>query len=240
MPGGRLTDQDRQRIAEGLAEGHTFADIARSLGRPKSTISREVARNGGTEHYEPGRAQQATRERARRRGPSPRPGAAYGCDDAAVEAFAEQLTELVVAAGTPRMAARVLSCLYTTDSGSITSAELVARLRVSPASISTAIAYLEAQDLVARERGERRRERYVINDGVWMRNLETSVRHNVMLAEAARQGAGILGRGTPAGARLDRLGLVLGHVAEDMDRSIKHWGRKFSRSTRDASGDYDV
>ncbi|MEV4086954.1 helix-turn-helix domain-containing protein, partial [Nonomuraea fuscirosea] len=45
MPGGRLTHDDRRRIASWLAEGLGYAEIARRLGRPTSTISREVARN---------------------------------------------------------------------------------------------------------------------------------------------------------------------------------------------------
>ena len=43
MPGGRLTQEDRRHIAAGLAEGLGYAEIARRLGRPTSTVSREVA-----------------------------------------------------------------------------------------------------------------------------------------------------------------------------------------------------
>ncbi|MFB4271511.1 MarR family transcriptional regulator [Nonomuraea sp. GTA35] len=51
-----------------------------------------------------------------------------------------------------RMAARVLACLYITDSGTLTAAELVQRLHVSPASISHTVAFLEQQGLIKRER----------------------------------------------------------------------------------------
>ncbi|MFD0661872.1 helix-turn-helix domain-containing protein [Thermocatellispora tengchongensis] len=47
MPGGRLTYEDRQAIASGLADGLDYAEIARRLARPTSTVTREVARNGG-------------------------------------------------------------------------------------------------------------------------------------------------------------------------------------------------
>lgn len=47
MPGGRLTQQERQQIALGLGDGLAYAEIARRLERPTSTITREVMRNGG-------------------------------------------------------------------------------------------------------------------------------------------------------------------------------------------------
>ncbi|WP_425569311.1 helix-turn-helix domain-containing protein [Nonomuraea salmonea] len=73
MPEGRLTRQDRQRIAAGLAEGRSYAEIARRLDRPTSTVSREVGRNGGPSDYRPERAHQAAARRARRRTPARSP-----------------------------------------------------------------------------------------------------------------------------------------------------------------------
>ncbi|GAA5768158.1 hypothetical protein Aros01_04666 [Streptosporangium roseum] len=74
-----------------------------------------------------------------------------------------------------------------TDSGSLTSAELVRRLQVSPASISKAVGYLEAQELIRRERDPRRRaERYVIDDSVWYQAMVASARANALLADTAR------------------------------------------------------
>ncbi|MEW2556860.1 helix-turn-helix domain-containing protein, partial [Streptomyces zhihengii] len=66
MPGGRLTQQERQRIAAGLADGLSYAEIGRRLERPTSTISREVSRNGGPGRYRPQQAHLATVRRARR------------------------------------------------------------------------------------------------------------------------------------------------------------------------------
>lgn len=42
----QLTSQERDLLGILLAEGHTKAEIARRLGRDKSTISRELTRNG--------------------------------------------------------------------------------------------------------------------------------------------------------------------------------------------------
>jgi len=51
MPGGRLTRQERQQIALGLADDLSYAEIARRLDRPTSTVTREVMRNGGPTGY---------------------------------------------------------------------------------------------------------------------------------------------------------------------------------------------
>lgn len=66
MPGARLTLDEREEIALGIASKRSFADIARQLGRPTSTVSREVDRNGGAGRYRATEAQRATDQRARR------------------------------------------------------------------------------------------------------------------------------------------------------------------------------
>ncbi|GAA4984233.1 hypothetical protein GCM10025734_06900 [Kitasatospora paranensis] len=74
MPGGRLTQQERQQIALGLADNLPYAEIARRLDRPTSTITREVMRNGGPTAYRADLAHRATEHRAHRRRPAT-PGA---------------------------------------------------------------------------------------------------------------------------------------------------------------------
>jgi len=61
-----LSLENREEISRGLALGESFAQIARRLGRPTSTVSREVNRNGGRHDYRAARADRGTRERARR------------------------------------------------------------------------------------------------------------------------------------------------------------------------------
>lgn len=63
---GRLTIRDREQILVGLHRGAPLAAIARSLSRPTSTISREIAANGGRDGYAAWRAHQRARARARR------------------------------------------------------------------------------------------------------------------------------------------------------------------------------
>ena len=57
---------DREAISRGLASDRSLRDIARELNRAPSTISREVARNGGAVRYRAASAEQATWKRAAR------------------------------------------------------------------------------------------------------------------------------------------------------------------------------
>lgn len=59
MPGGRLIRQERLQIALGLADSLPHAEIARRLGRPTSTITREAMRGGGPTAYRPDHAHRA-------------------------------------------------------------------------------------------------------------------------------------------------------------------------------------
>ena len=51
-PSGRhLSFTERERISRGLAAGERPTQIARALGRPTSTVTREIERNGGPRRY---------------------------------------------------------------------------------------------------------------------------------------------------------------------------------------------
>jgi DNA-binding transcriptional regulator GbsR (MarR family) len=222
MPGGRLTQQDRLLIATRLTAGHGYAEIARELNRPTSTISREVTRNGGRAGYRAEHAQLATGSRARRRknstpaesGPATD---AYGRDRSAVRGYAELFAETMVETGLPRMASRVLSSLYTADAASLTAAELVRDLKVSPASISKAINYLEALELVRREPDPgQRHEHYLIAEDIWIQAWRTSARANANWAGTARKGAELFDPATPTGRRLERMSQFFQQLSDDM------------------------
>lgn len=229
MPGGRLTGEDRRHIAAGLAEGLGYAEIGRRLGRPASTVMREVTRNGGPDDYGADRAHEATRHRARRRKQAQPPApptteGGYGRDPQAVVDFTESFTALLVQQGLPRMESRVLACLYITDSGALTAADLVQRLRVSPASVSHAVAFLEQQGMLKRERTPgARRERYVVDDELWIRTLLAALRMNEDLAAASQRGAEILGAETPAGARFESSAEFLLLVSDAFRQVVERW-----------------
>jgi IS30 family transposase len=62
----RLSEQEREEISRGLAGGLSIRTIADGLGRAPSTISREVARNGGRCAYRATKAEVRASEQAAR------------------------------------------------------------------------------------------------------------------------------------------------------------------------------
>jgi hypothetical protein len=101
------------------------------------------------------------------------------------------------------MPARVFSALLVTDSGRLTAAELGELLGASPAAISGAVRYLEQVGMIGRQREPgSRRDVYLLRNDLW---YEISLGRDQLLAHwanAARDGAEILGPDTPAGRRL--------------------------------------
>ncbi|MDG4764113.1 helix-turn-helix domain-containing protein [Solwaraspora sp. WMMD406] len=142
------------------------------------------------------------------------------------------------------MTARVLVGLFISDSGALTAAELVNRLQVSPASISKSIAFLERIGFVARQRtAGQRRDRYAVDDGLWYRAWSIRVRVFQTWAEAAADGAAVLGPGTSAGDRLHLMGEFFGLVVRDVERITADWqaflsarGARVEMTRADSSG----
>ena len=217
MPGSRLSYQDRMEIAAGLAGGLGYAEIARRLGRPTSTVSREVLRNGRPGDYRADRAHEATRGRARRIEGAP--ADAHGRDPDVVRAYEEGFAAMMTRTGLPRMPARVLVGLLTSRDGVLSAAELVQRLRVSPASVSKGVAYLEQIGLV-------RRERYAADSDVWYLACLQVVQLCGMWEAAARQGAELFD-GTAAGARLADVSRYFEHIGLDLAAAAEHWRQVF-------------
>ena len=66
----QLTLAEREEISRGIAAGLSARAIARRIDRPSSTVSREIARNGGRDAYRALVADAAAFDRARRPKPS--------------------------------------------------------------------------------------------------------------------------------------------------------------------------
>jgi DNA-binding transcriptional regulator GbsR (MarR family) len=223
MPGSRLTRHDRRVIATGLADGLGYAEIARRLARPTSTISREVTRNGGPADYDPDTAHRATKRRVRQ----PKPGAdsvALPRGPESVRAVEQRLAATLAGTGVPSMSARVLAALLTTDDAGMSAAELGQHLRVSSSAVSKAVGRLGEQGLIRRERpAQRRAERYAMDPDAWFQAFLVSAQRNHELADTARRGSDLLGRSTPAGARLHALSRFHQQLTNDIIERARHW-----------------
>ena len=73
-PYKRVTDEERDTVAQRLAEGHTKSDIAREIGRDRSTVTNEVKRNryangvyAATHASQQARRRSASRRRGKRK-----------------------------------------------------------------------------------------------------------------------------------------------------------------------------
>ena len=58
--------EEREEISRGIAVGQSIRQIALGLGRAPSTVSREIRRNGGSQHYRANRADRSAWQRALR------------------------------------------------------------------------------------------------------------------------------------------------------------------------------
>ncbi|MFE3194193.1 helix-turn-helix domain-containing protein [Nocardia sp. NPDC059240] len=238
MPGSRLSRADRELIGAGLARGLDHAEIARRLGRPTSTVTREVARNGGPGRYRADLAQLATTHRARR---TPRPPAAPPSEAAEIPGmpaeFVAELTGVLIDNGMPRTAAGVLAHLFTVESASATALELAVRLRVSPATISHAVHVLMQQGLVVRTRDAgSRRHRYSLDEEAGYRSALIGFTANRRLAATVRRGANLLGPGSVAAARLEMSGRFLEALGDDVLRAAEHHWRTIVRTPTGSAG----
>jgi IS30 family transposase len=61
-----LTVAEREEVSRSIAAGSSSRAIAAKIGRSPSTVSREIARNGGRAHYRAMDAEQAAWDRGRR------------------------------------------------------------------------------------------------------------------------------------------------------------------------------
>ncbi|MFI5618098.1 GbsR/MarR family transcriptional regulator [Streptomyces sp. NPDC051567] len=152
------------------------------------------------------------------------PGSSGTRDGAAVSRFVERFAAQLTEAGMQRMAARVFAQLLASDGGAMTSAELGEALRISPAAVSGAVAYLTQVNMVSREREPgSRRDRYVLHDGLW---YETFTRRDQVLTlweKTLREGAVSLGTDTPAGARVAETAAFFAFMQRELLGLLERW-----------------
>ncbi|HUQ54877.1 GbsR/MarR family transcriptional regulator [Lentzea sp.] len=145
-------------------------------------------------------------------------------DTQAVSQFVERFGGILADTGVPRMPARILAALLTTDSGRLTAAEIADLLQISPAAVSGAVRYLTTVQIVSREREPgSRRDVFRMRDNVW---YETTFRKDQMLVlidEVLSQGVDSLGADTEAGMRLDETREFFRFMHDELGSLLDRW-----------------
>ena len=155
-------------------------------------------------------------------------------DEEAVAAYLERFASVLVAAGIPGMAARVLAALHVTDEGRLSAAELGQLLQISPAAVSGAVRYLAGIGLVHKERVPgSRRDYYRMPGNMWDDLLR--MRDQVMSRWTAlvREGIDLVGPDTAAGERLAEQASFLEFASKELGEILDRWERHRARGVSD-------
>ena len=140
--------------------------------------------------------------------------------------YTERFSAVLVAAGFPPMPARVFTALMITDSGRLSAAELAGMLRISPAAVSGAVRYLIQLGLVHKERVPgSRRDYYRMPGSLWDSLIRQRDQVMTRWTALVREGIDLVGRDTPAGARLAEQADFLEFVSKEMSDVLARWER---------------
>ena len=139
-------------------------------------------------------------------------------------AYVERFASVLVAAGIPAMAARVLAALHVTDSGRLTAAELAEMLQISPAAVSGAVRYLTGLGLVHKERMPgSRRDYYRMPPNVWQEVVRMQQQVLARWAKTLSEGIDVVGAGTPAGERMTEYAAFFDFVTSEFPALMSRW-----------------
>ena len=142
----------------------------------------------------------------------------------AVAAYVERFASVLVAAGFPAMAARVLAALHVTDSGRLTAAELSGMLQISPAAVSGAVRYLSGLGLIHKERMPgSRRDYYRMPPNVWDEVVRMQSQVLVRWAKTLAEGVDLVGAQTPAGERMAQDAAFFDFMTSEIPALIARW-----------------
>ena len=145
-------------------------------------------------------------------------------DRDALPEFIEKFAAVLIAAGFPPMPARVFVALLVTDSGRLSSAELVELLQISPAAVSGAVRYLTGLGLVHKERVPgSRREYYRMPADIWRQVMQMRVQVLARWTALLKEGIDIVGQDTPAGRRMTGHAAYFGFRAAQMPDLFARW-----------------
>ncbi|MGC4745248.1 GbsR/MarR family transcriptional regulator [Micromonospora sp. DT201] len=148
-----------------------------------------------------------------------------------VHLFVERMALAFAEVGSPRMAARVLFTVMSSDDP-VTAAEIGERLGVSAAAVSGAVRYLTQFNMLIREPVPRsRRDRYRMPDNPWYEATITKTGIYKTFIDVAEAGVTALGAETQAGERVAEMRDFFLFVQEEIDSLGERW-----RARRAATG----
>jgi hypothetical protein len=114
--------------------------------------------------------------------------------------------------------------LLATDAGRLTVAELVELLHVSPAAISGAVRYLVQVNLASREVAPgSRREHYRVHSEIWYEAMARKDQVLERCERSLREGIEVVGRDTPAGARIAETLDFFEFLQHEMPALLERW-----------------
>jgi len=157
-------------------------------------------------------------------------------DQAEVRSFIERFTTQLCQAGFPRTPARIFVALLTSDASRLSAAELGDLLQISAASVSGGVRYLLQVGLVTAE-GEpgSRRLHYRMSTAIWQDVVRLRDRQFTAWAEELRQGVEVLGRTSPAGARLAETVRYFEFISREMAGLLARWQSGVGAETESSS-----
>jgi DNA-binding transcriptional regulator GbsR (MarR family) len=160
-----------------------------------------------------------------------------GAGDEAIGRFVERFAAVLVEAGIPRMPARVFAALLASDEGSLTAEELADRLQASPAAVSGGVRYLIGVGMISREGVPgSRRHHYRVPDGVWDEVVSSRDRIMARWTAVLKEGIDVVGRDTPAGARLIDSVQYFEFVSAELPQVLTRWREHKAALDRAAGG----
>jgi predicted transcriptional regulator len=149
---------------------------------------------------------------------------AAGRPDQARSGFIERFASVLSESGFPRMPARVFAALLATDAGRLTAAALVELLHVSPAAVSGAVRYLVQVNLASREvEPGLRREHYRVHSEIWYEAMASKDQVLERCERSLREGLDVVGRDTPAGARIAETLEFYEFLQKEMPGLLEKW-----------------
>jgi len=219
--GGATADQaSHDRVSRagqpGAAADQASQDGVSRAGQPSSAVAR--------------------RDQGPAAPPGPGPRDAASRDPAAMRAFIERFTGHLAQAGFPRTPARIFVALLTSDSSTLTAAELGDLLQTSPASVSSGVRYLLQVGLVTAE-GEpgSRRLHYRMSTAIWQDVVRLRDRQFTQWAAELRTGVQVLGPASPAGTRMAETIRYFEFISREMAGLLARWHTGPSGAGSDAA-----